>query len=538
MVGGPRDTGIDLFFREEAQNRTLIVQCKFLGGKSSRVNEAEVDKFFALSDYLADSEWVRQHASGAVRDVLGDPQQLYETPGELTFRYISPGAIPERLKERIKKRNAEYPQISLEVWGIQELRMFVEQADSLERTIPDSVDIQLPSGAYMRIPGPHDGIIAVLKTNTLCDLYGQHHQSLYEYNIRRHLGDNAINKQMAATIGESPQSFFYYNNGISAICTAFEIAENNVLTAKNFQIINGTQTLHALWTSGRTSDGRVLFRLTRTKSVKTERGFNADIIRYNNTQNIIKDFDFRSNDDIHWWLEKRFKDRPWPYAALPNLRYVRKRGRSGRAKRGEISIKLDDLAKIRYAWLHEPMTISRRPKSLFTSSEDDGKYASAFGNGRMVSESWSDDELEEALLAIWFHREIEKWRKAMQKTAREEAAQPRQDHMHAPASVNWLTGHRWHMLALAGVVCRSIGWKPGELLRDADRCREVFWTQFIERAWEVIEEAEKRRANERRQSWRDWRQSVTEWDRLKDEMLAERRRSAMLATVMKKMEEI
>jgi hypothetical protein len=49
----------------------------------------------------------------------------------------------------------------------------------------------------------------------------------------------------------------------------------------------------------------VLLRITEGESVKTEKGFNADVIRFNNTQNIIKSSDFRSNDPIQLWLEKR-----------------------------------------------------------------------------------------------------------------------------------------------------------------------------------------------------------------------------------------
>ena len=111
---------------------------------------------------------------------------------------------------------------------------------------------------------------------------------------------------------DRPTEFFYFNNGISAICTEYEL-EENVLTAYDFQIINGAQTVGSLARSDQNSDIEVLFRLTKAEDVKTEKGINRDIIRYNNSQNIIKASDFRANDDIHIWLSQK---------SLTDLRYV------------------------------------------------------------------------------------------------------------------------------------------------------------------------------------------------------------------------
>jgi hypothetical protein len=55
-------------------------------------------------------------------------------------------------------------------------------------------------------------------------------------------------------------------------------------------------------------DVEVLLRVTKAGSVKTEKGFNADVIRYNNTQNIVKLSDFCSNDTIHLGLEKKLAE--------------------------------------------------------------------------------------------------------------------------------------------------------------------------------------------------------------------------------------
>ncbi|HVY28187.1 MAG TPA: AIPR family protein [Polyangiaceae bacterium] len=96
------------------------------------------------------------------------------------------------------------------------------------------------------------------------------------------------------------------------------------VVAQGFQIINGAQTLGTLARSDPKGDLEVLFRLTKGLDVKSEKGFNRDIIQFNNTQNVIKVSDFRANDPIQARLAAEFER----YASkphIPRIRYVPKR---------------------------------------------------------------------------------------------------------------------------------------------------------------------------------------------------------------------
>ncbi len=153
-------------------------------------------------------------------------------------------------------------------------------------------------------------------------------------------GKSSVNKEIIETAKSRPSDFFYFNNG-AAICTSLDI-ENGTLVAENFQIINGAQTVGGLAATKPDADIEVLFRVTKTKSVKTESGINSDIIRCNNTQNAIKLSDFRANDPIQTWLEKAFREQRQKHP-LPKIAYQRKRG-TKRAPAGSRSIRLEDLA--------------------------------------------------------------------------------------------------------------------------------------------------------------------------------------------------
>jgi hypothetical protein len=80
------------------------------------------------------------------------------------------------------------------------------------------------------------------------------------------------------------------------------------------------------------------------------------------------------------------------------MHYIPKRavGRKGVGT----GLKLEEAAKIRYAFLYEPTLISSSPKSLWTPREDGGVYEEAFGvEGELLPE-WPDLDLGEMLFAI------------------------------------------------------------------------------------------------------------------------------------------
>ena len=195
-------------------------------------------------------------------------------------------------------------------------------------------------------------------------------------------------------------NFFYYNNGVSVICTVFEFNETtSLMNAENFQVINGAQTIGSLrQVPNLSSDVEVLIRITEGESVKTERGFNANVIKFNNTQNIFKSSDFRSNDPIQLWIEKKFLELRPRGSIEKRIQYLRKR--SGKRLSNVDVLRLDDLARIRYTWFYEPTTATADPKSLWAYSADGGHYEEAFGISGELGDFWPGSTFEDAVLAV------------------------------------------------------------------------------------------------------------------------------------------
>lgn len=466
-----RDLTADLVLEDSAQKILRIVQCKFAGlSRPRNIDETEVNDFFNRHEHFMKRKWVRKYGSDHTFDLLGDYAEKLRTGYSVNYYFVSTASSTDRVRELAKTCSQSYEShdlnIACEVIDFSVLKELYVQALSLQEVIPEKVELHLPADKFFVKKEPYPTVIASIKGNALINLFKEHKESLFTYNIRGYLGARgAINKEMRQTIENRPYEFFYFNNGISAICTEYEL-EGNVLSAQDFQIINGAQTVGSLARSDQNPDIEVLFRLTKAEDVKTEKGINRDIIRYNNSQNIVKASDFRANDPIHIWLSKKFDRLKVRGSLETKLHYIRRRG--GRKQQVGKSIKLEDLAKIRYGFLYDPVLVNRNPSYLWTYSHDGGVYEKSFGVDGQVPEVWSDEEFERCILAIVLYLKIENESKELAK--REE-------------TFSSLKRFRYHALSLARVYIRKIELNEHSLLiqkKTFDTMWHDFWKQAVE----------------------------------------------------------
>jgi hypothetical protein len=402
------DCGIDIILEDQNQKRFSFMQAKFTN-YSANVEEPEVSHLCDRHQLFLDRDWVKKHVTqDAQFDVLGSYADLLNNGYTIHYYLVTTASAAERVKDVAASLQAEInrtePAVTFEVMDFAALKEFYIEAETLEQSIPERVEFQLPQGSFTIKSKPHKTLLAVVKGNALVSLYKKERERLFSYNIRSYLGRKGLNKDIIVTAENDPGSFYYFNNGVSAICTSFHVDDLNILTAENFQIINGAQTVGALSAAKANSDIEVLLRVTEGLSIKTDKGFNADIIKYNNTQNVVKSSDFRSNDKIQTWLENKLKSLR-SRGAVTKLTYIRKR--TNRRSPGSYVVRLEDFAKIRYAFNVEPTRAVGDPKSLWTLEADGGVYEQAFGVDGGLRDFLTEDEFSRCLLAIMLYKAVE-----------------------------------------------------------------------------------------------------------------------------------
>lgn len=155
-----------------------------------------------------------------------------------------------------------------------------------------------------------------VKLSDLRSLWQRHNTDLLSPNIRDYLGNRKsernINYGIKLTARDTPEDFFIYNNGITAMVHDFSVSEDaNQITVKGMGIVNGGQTTGAIGTlsdeeAGGLGNAEVQIRFVMsTRSEVLE-----NVVRFNNTQNKVQTADFRSKDAVQDRLRFEFEKIP------------------------------------------------------------------------------------------------------------------------------------------------------------------------------------------------------------------------------------
>ncbi len=441
LCDGKGDLGVDFVYKKD--NEWLIFQSKYKG-RNSCVTLDEISGFFNIHSRITDQDYFEKHANRFLKDLLID----FKSNDTIQFIFITNDNISRSIEDefnRLKREHeAKNENIFFELKGLTDLKRDYKSVVSESESISGEVIINVEQlkdtfseqkrSAYFDLSsvidkeGKYKSILCTISGNSLRSLWQQHQSKLFNYNIRGFLGENQINKKMKETLAMEPDKFYFYNNGISAICTDLTPELNGhelkAFRCKNFSIINGAQTTTTIGrykNERHLSEVRILLKITKAEDYKKEKGLNKKIITYNNSQTIIKASDFRSNDDIQIFLENKLPDYSFkgviPYK---KVRYLRKRLKTEKRKEN-LDVSMESLARALYVFDNEPILIFKGTKYLFdTDSENNGKYWFVFGDAGSEVEMYDTKRLEKTIGIFFLWYKVENKIKSLSKSLKEE----------------------------------------------------------------------------------------------------------------------
>lgn len=406
ITDGPNDLDCDFIHKDG--NRVLILQFRYHkeGMQESpkqieyfqnilkRICDSEYKKNYKLVDALAGVDFetdfftlryitfakIAGQAQLQAEKVPFIPPQFPGLEDRVTFECFDESSFGEQLRIAY----SSFKGVSDEPWELTAVK-----ADGKRSQV-----IRLQSGDYR-------SCLLVVSAEQVVNLYKRFKDGLFTMNIRNYIGNTLTNKAIIDVARNQPDKFFFFNNGISCLATRLDQLEDRI-TASGLQVINGAQTvkslyrasLHSGWKTG--PQPMILVRISEVEKGYGEEGrFKNDIIRYNNTQNTIKFSDFRSNDPVQEDLACKFKNIS-RYGK--QVQYLPKR--TDRTNKGAEVIKLEEFAKIVYAFLVDPVSFSHNTSFLFDDSESGG-YNHVFGDGKQTWPKMPESEFK-LRSAIWW----------------------------------------------------------------------------------------------------------------------------------------
>lgn len=428
---GSKDIGIDFIYEKEG-NEFWVYQSKYVG-KRTPLTKDTIAGFFQIHRRIFNKE-ERAEANRWVRDLL----PVIGSNPSITFVLLTNGKASEdnhREFNRMRYEASKDENADIYTWQLVDLSKIKENRyeviSSANDKYPAIVNIPIPKGRerYINLSDQvsteekdYRTIITVISGSTLKDLCKRYKNGLFNLNIRGFLGNKGKNKKITETLDSEPGLFYLYNNGISAICTEMNIHDSGKhveIECKEFSIINGAQTVCSIGDFDDTEKLKqvmVLIRITQAEKTKSDKGLNRKIVEYNNTQNVIRDADFRSNDEVQKMLQTLFENGKYQYNVgkppYKFLEYMRKRGMP---RKGKKPVSVEDMAKSLYAFniafggqgLDEDPAGEMYPlaKDLFDES-DNGYYRKLFGH--KLDENKAAEFAAIAMLNIYLNERLRK----------------------------------------------------------------------------------------------------------------------------------
>jgi hypothetical protein len=222
----------------------------------------------------------------------------------------------------------------------------------------------LRAGQYLAVEiGGVKTILAAVSLAECVKIPGIADGRLFRKNVRQSLGlSNKVNKGLKQTIqSETPQYFFLFHNGITALCETLTLdAARNEVTLDGMSVVNGCQslsTIRACSEKAKTAaNAYVLFRFYEIP----QKDLADKISIYTNSQSAVKARDLRSNDKRVISIKRAYE------ARYPQGFFIAKRGEQRPAdKAAAQTVDIVELARCLAAWHLRMPIIAGNENRLF-----------------------------------------------------------------------------------------------------------------------------------------------------------------------------
>jgi hypothetical protein len=410
ITDGANDKQIDAVVVDDDDRRVLVVQGKFVD--AGQIDAEPLREVLAAWLRLQDLPALQQDCNEKLKHKLEAVRRALDDEYRVDFELLTTGTLSDAARSDLKafaERLEEFDDFaaSLQLVDSEVLETRLAEAEALELpSLEHTVKVD-PGKTLVTTLGSAQTIITILPLTECLRMPGIVDGRLFRKNVRQSLGaNNRVNKALRSTIhGERVKDFFYYHNGVTAICDqATYNAEKGTVTVKGFSVVNGCQSLSTIFSSSErvrapeAKDAYILFRFYEIP----DRAL-ADRISINtNSQSAVKPRDLRSNDKVMMGLKRAFETR------YPDGFFMTKRGEERPADK-DLTRTVDAavLAKMLMAWHCQRPNISYNEKKLF-----DEYYKTLFHTGynpeailalatwlRAIDDAWPNLVLNDVLKA-------------------------------------------------------------------------------------------------------------------------------------------
>ena len=249
ITDGQNDKQIDAIFIDDNNNTAFIVQGKFVGKNS--VDAEPLREVLSSWLYLKEPEKLQENSSSKLKQKLPELCQAIDDDYDIEFELITTSALTKEAKkdfDLFNEKIIEDQDFSASVKIVDNEALEDRYNLALDKENPFiNHTINLENNKFLRMN--MDGtniIITALPLKECARLPGIKDGTLFKKNVRQSLGlNNRVNKGIKETISKESSDFFFFHNGVTALCSNMNL-EGNILKVKALSVVNGCQSLNTI----------------------------------------------------------------------------------------------------------------------------------------------------------------------------------------------------------------------------------------------------------------------------------------------------
>lgn len=363
ITDGANDKQIDAVYINNQESTIYIIQGKFIA--SEYVDAEPVREVLSSWVLVQNLNQLQEAANAKLKVKINEISAALDDGYEICFELVTTATLTDQAQRDVdmfSKKLADDEELDANFVVVDNEMLKFKYDEALNKTNNYiNFTFQLEPGKYLELElNGTRAVLAAIPLKDCVNIPGIKDGRLFRKNVRQSLGNsNKVNKGIARTIKKESGDFFFYHNGITAICSKIDI-RNGQATVKDLNVVNGCQSLSTIFNCGETakkSCGYILFKFYEmANSEKADKITNST-----NSQSAVKARDLRSNDKIVLSIKKNYEQ------MYPNGYLVTKRGENVDTTKydsGHI-IQLTDLGKELIAWHSQRPTLSYSETKIF-----------------------------------------------------------------------------------------------------------------------------------------------------------------------------
>ena len=327
ITDGGADDGVDAVYIDKNAARIYFGQSKWRKNMSKGVELTDFVRFRDGVKSAIMGQWTAENAN-LHRFKSDIEQQLtnIDTEVVLVLAHTSEHEIAKNIQAKIDQFIIDENKFN-EFMSFDEFRVAEAAKTARSYTRPEKIDVPVLLAHWGLITAPYRAVYGTVAASDVVGWFEKYGNRLFAENLRFGIEKSEVNDGIMATAQAEPDNFWYYNNGITAICTRFDKQPlggpdtgSGVFDVTRISVINGAQTITSLARAKNSGSDltRVKIHLRVISLDETADDFSEKVTSANNTQNDLNPVDFVAADPNQDRLRKE--------AAALGLVYAYRRG--------------------------------------------------------------------------------------------------------------------------------------------------------------------------------------------------------------------